>query len=168
MHAPPPSFIHLQSAPPRSIHLHAAHFNLHPAHFSLYIALSTSLELKYRTIARNWAISPNIAEKNGVLEVLIPNPNLDFWNSNPRIHFWINLGQKSESYLFYLKIGTCSFSRMLILIPTLVFWIFNPKSIFGQIWIKKSKLSILPENCHTWYLEDAYSYSDISFLNFKT
>ena len=71
LHPPPISSTQIHP-PPRSS------FNLHPAHFSLYIALSTSLELKYRTIARNWAISPNIAEKNGVLEVLIPNPNF-FW-----------------------------------------------------------------------------------------
>ena len=29
---------------------------------------------------------------------------------------------------------------MLILISTLVFWIFNPKSIFGQVWAKKVKV----------------------------
>ena len=93
----------------------------------------------------------------------------------------------------------------------LVFSIFNPKFLFGQIWAwkvkvvrfvwklayivsggcwflfqhlfsefrtknpflvkigpKKSNLSILPKNWHTWYLEDADSYSKISFLNFKT
>ena len=26
----------------------------------------------------------------------------------------------------------------------------------------------MPENRHTWYLEDADSYSEIRFLNFKT
>ena len=97
---------------------------------------------------------------------------------------------------------------MLILVPTLVFWISKPKSIFGQIWKEKlkvvqfdwklayrvswrcwflfqhcfsqfqtlnpfldkfgsknSKLFILTENWHTWYIEDADSYSDNSFLN---
>ena len=31
-----------------------------------------------------------------------------------------------------------------------------------------SKLSVSAENCHTWYLEDADSYSDISFLNIES
>ena len=43
------------------------------------------------------------------------------------------------------------------------FWI-RKKVIFGR---KKSKLSVLPENWHTKYLENVDSYSDISFLNFQ-
>ena len=54
---------------------------------------------------------------------------------------------------------------MLILIPTLVFCILNP--FLGNFGPKKSKLSILPENWHTWYLEDADSYFNICLLNFK-
>ena len=69
---------------------------------------------------------------------LIPNSDLDFWNFDPKIHYWVNLGPKSQSCSFYLKIGTHGISGMLILIPTLVFWISNPKFFFGQIWIKKS------------------------------
>ena len=176
----------------------------------------------------------------------IPNPDLDFWNSDPKIQFWENLGWKSQSCPFFLKIGTHGILTMLILIPTLVFWISYPKSIFGQIWAKKvkivcfawkvvhmvsracwflfqhsklksifgqiwtkklqvvqfgwklghrvsrwcwflfqhyfsqfptlnsfldkfgpknSKLCILTENWHTWYIEDADSYSVNSFLN---
>ena len=58
---------------------------------------------------------------------------------------------------------------LLILIPTLVFEISNPKSIFGKIWDKNVKAI-----CFTWklahaqYLEDADSCFDISFLNFQT
>ena len=137
----------------------------------------------------------------------IPNLDLYFWNSVPKIHFWANLGRKSQSCSFCLKIGTHVISRLLILVPTLVFWISKPKSIFGQIWIEKlkvvqfgwklahrvsqrcwflfrhyfsqfptvncflgkfgprnSKLFILTENWHTWYMEDADSYSGNSFL----
>ena len=47
---------------------------------------------------------------------------------------------KSQRCLFFLKIGTHSVSRMLALIPTLVFWVSNPKSIFGEIWAKKVKV----------------------------
>ena len=102
--------------------------------------------------ARNWAISPNLGQKikscpfwlkigtHGILEVLIPNPDLDFWNSDPKIHFWANLGPKSQSCPFCLKIGTHGISRMLILIPTLVLWISNSKFLFGQIWAKKVKV----------------------------
>ena len=54
--------------------------------------------------------------------------------SNP-IHFWVNLGRKIQSCPFWLKISTCIIwhTWMLILIPTLVFWISDPKSIFGKI-----------------------------------
>ena len=63
-----------------------------------------------------------------------------FWISNPKIHFWANLGSKSQSCPFCLKIGTKGISRMLILIPTLVLWISNSKFPFGQIWVKKVKV----------------------------
>ena len=86
-----------------------------------------------------------------------PNRDLDFWNSDPKIHFWSNLSRKSQSYPFFPKIGVHGVSIMLILIPTLVseFPILNP--CLGKFGPKKSKLSVLPENWHTWYLEDAGS-----------
>ena len=116
----------------------------------------------------------------------IPNPVLDFWNSDPKTHFWANFGRKSQSCSFFLKIGTHCILTMLILIPTLVFWIANPKSIFGQIWTEKVKVVCFAWNlAHPryrywflfWYqfsqilnlnLEDADSYSEISFLKFQT
>ena len=139
MHPPPPSFIHLHPAPPSS-------FQPPPS------SLQHPQQYLNQNIARNWAISPNLGQKikscpfwlkigtHGILEVLIPNPDLDFWNSDPKIHFWANLGSKSQSCPFCLKIGTHGISRMLILIPTLVFWISKPKSIFGQIWAEKFKV----------------------------
>ena len=69
----------------------------------------------------------------------IPNQELDVWNSDSTIHFCANLGWKSQSCPFFLKIGTRSILMMLILIITLVFWISDPKSIFGKIWTKKVK-----------------------------
>ena len=137
----------------------------------------------------------------------ISNPDLDFWNFDPKIYFWANLGRKNQSCLFFLKIDTHGILTILILIPTLAFWISDPKSIFGEIWAKKvkvvqfgwklahrvsrrcwflfrhyfsqfptlndfldkflknSKLFILTKNWHTWYIKDADSYSDNSFLN---
>ena len=86
-----------------------------------------------------------------------------FWNSDPKIHFWANLGRKSQSCPFCLKTGTYGVSSMLILIPTLVFWVCNPKSTFGS---KNSKLSVLLENWHTWYLWRADSESGLRFSKF--
>ena len=62
--------------------------------------------------------------------MLIPNPDLDFWNFNTKIHFWVNLGSKIRRCLFCLKIGTYGILRMLILIPLLVFWVSNPDFLF--------------------------------------
>ena len=69
--------------------------------------------------------------------MLIPNPDLDFRNLDPKIHFWANRGPKYQRCLFCLKIGAHGISSMLILIPTLVFWISNPNFFFGQIWARK-------------------------------
>ena len=80
---------------------------------------------------------------HGILEVLIPNLDLDFWNSDPQIHFR-GIGAKKVKVV-HLTIGTHGNLRMLIFIPTLAFWISNPKSIFGQIWTEKVK-AVLPEN----------------------
>ena len=135
---------------------HAWLLNRAPSSTQLHSPPPSSLQHpeQYLTqnIARNWAISPNLGRKikscpfwlkigtHGILEVLIPNPDLDFWNSDPKIHFWANLGPKIQSCPFCLKIGTHGISRMLILIPTLVSWISNPNFLFGQICTKKVKV----------------------------
>ena len=104
-----------------------------------------------QNIAHNCAISPNLGQKikscpfwlkigtYGILEVLNPNPDLNFWNSDPKIYFWANLDPKIQSCPFCLKIGTHGISKTLILTPTLVLWISNPNFPFGQIWAKKGK-----------------------------
>ena len=129
LHSPPPS---LFQPPPSSLQ--------HPQQYL------------NQNIARNWAISPNLGQKikscpfwlkigtHGILEVLIPNPDLDFWNSDPKIHFWANLGPKIQSCPFCLKIGAHSISRMLIPNPDLDFWNSNLQSIFGQNWAEKFKV----------------------------
>ena len=53
-----------------------------------------------------------------------------FWNSDHKIHFWANLGLKSQSCLFCLKIGPQSISRMPIPNPDLNFWNFDLKIHF--------------------------------------
>ena len=99
--------------------------------------------------------------------VLISNPDLDFWNSYPKIYFWQNLGPKIQSCLFCLKISALSISRMLIPNPDLAFEILIPKSNFGQNWPKKSKLSVLTENWHTWYLGSAESECGLRVLKLR-
>ena len=54
-----------------------------------------------------------------ISRILIPNPDLDFKNFDPKIHFWANLDSKIQSCPFCLKIGTDGISKMMILIPTL-------------------------------------------------
>ena len=104
---------------------------------------------------------------HGISRMLILIPTLVFWNSDPKIDFWANLGQKSQSCSFCPKIGRHGISMKVILIPTLVFWISNQKSVLGKFGSKNSKLLVLFDNLHTWYLEGAYSYFNICFLNFK-
>ena len=157
LHAPPPSSF---QPPPSSLQ--------HPQQYP------------NQNIARNWAISPNLGQKiqrcpfwlkigsQGMLEVPILNPDLDFWTSDPKIHFLANLDSKIKSCPFYLKIGTHGISGMLILIPRLIFWDSNPIIDFWtNLGQKYPKLCVLPENCHTWYLEYANFHSNISFLNFQ-
>ena len=45
------------------------------------------------------------------------------------------------------------------------FWPQNP--FLGNFGLKNSKLLVLSKNWYPWYLKDADSYSNISFLNFK-
>ena len=132
--------------------MHPAYFNLHPAHLSLHPALCNTLNGIRTLISHVSGNFPKFRPKNSKLSMLtencpvrelggvIPNTGLVFWNSDSKTHFCVNLGQKSQSYQFYLKIDANCIWRMMILIPTLVFWICNPKSIFGQIWVKKVKV----------------------------
>ena len=92
---------------------------LHPAPSSsaqLHPAPSTSTQYLKQNIARNWVISPNLGQKikscpywlkirtHGILEVLIPKPDLDFWYSDPKIYFWANLAQKFKVVRFVWKL----------------------------------------------------------------
>ena len=156
---------HLHPAPSTSTQLISTPTQLHPLPSSSFQPPSSSLQHPQQylnqNVARNWAISPNLDQKiksfpfwlkigaHGILEVLILNPDLDFWNSHPKIHFWVNLGPKIQSCSFCLKIGAPSISRILNPNPDLDFWNSDP-------------------NWYIWYLKDAVSYSNISFLNFKS
>ena len=121
---------------------------LHPPPISSFQPPPSSLQHPQHylneNITHNWAISLNLGRKiqsrpfclklgsQGMLEVVNLNPDLDFWNSDPKIHFWPNLGSKSQSCPFRLKIGTHSIFWKLIIILILVFWIPKSKFNFGQ------------------------------------
>ena len=62
--------------------------------------------------------------------MLIPNPDLDFRNLDPKIYFWANLDPKIQSCPFCLKIGAHSISNMLIPNPDLDFSNFDLKIHF--------------------------------------
>ena len=125
---------------------------LHPAHFSLPSSLQHPQQYLNQNIARNWVISPNLGQKvkscpfwlkigtHGILEVLIPNPDLDLRNFDPKIHFWANLAPKIQSCPFSLKVGTHSTSRMLIPNPDLDFWNFEPRIHFWANLGQKSQI----------------------------
>ena len=87
---------------------------------------------------------------HGILEVQIPNLDLDFWNSNPKIHFfWQIWGEKIKVVQFGWKLAhrmsrRCwfSFGHYFSQFRTL-----NP--FLDKFGLKKSKLFVLPENWHT-------------------
>ena len=136
---------------------------------------STLLEPKYHMQLGNFL---KFRWKNSKLSVLPENwhtwylggadskSTIRFLKFRAQNLFLDKFGPKSKNCPFALKIGTHSISRMIILIPTLVFWIskmdtqsmvqrmliliptlissiFNPKSIFRQIWVKKSQNNYL-------------------------
>ena len=68
------------------------------------------------------------------------NPELDLRNSDPKIHFWVNFGQKSQTSPFCLKIGAPVILEELIPILGLDFQNSDLKLLFGQIWAKKTKI----------------------------
>ena len=98
--------------------------------------------------------------------------DITFLSFQPWMIFWTNFW-KIQSCSFWLKIGTHGISRMLILIPTIFFWIANPNSFLRQIWSEKVKAvcfawKLAHMHIHTQDLEDVDSYFDISFLKFRT
>ena len=136
----------LHPAPSTSNQLISTSNQLHLSSRSSFQPPSSSLQhpqqYSNQNIARNWAISPNLGWKfqtwpfwheihlHGILEVLIPSPDLDFWNADAKIQFWVNLGSKKTKlfllsgnwHTWYHK-DADSYSR-------LVSWSSNPKIHF--------------------------------------
>ena len=119
---------------------------------------------KLSSLAENW-YTECLDDVNSYSDII-------FLSFEPKILFWTNLDRKSQSCLFWLKTGIHGISRMLILIPTTVFWIANPRSTFGQIWAEKVKAVCLPENWYTLTCTHSISkmlilISILVILNFK-
>ena len=117
-----------------------------------------------------FVLSENWLGTHGILEVQIPNPDIDFWNSDPKIHFWAYLGRRSQSCSFSWKVACMASWRCWFLIPTLVLWISDTKFIFEQIWVKKVKVvyfawklvHILSRGC--WFLFQ-HQFSEFQNVN---
>ena len=147
---------HVHPAPSTSTQLISTSNQLHPPPPSLFQLPPSSLQHPQQylnqNLARNWAISPNLGRKikscpfclkigaRNISRMQIPNPDLDFWSFDPKIHFWANLGPKVQRCPFCLKIGALSISRMLIPNPDLDFWNFDPKIHFWTNLAQKSKI----------------------------
>ena len=133
LHPTPSTSTQPHPAPSTSTQLISTSNQLHPPPPSSFQSPPSSLQHPQQylnqNIARNWAISLNLDRKiktrpfwlkistHGILEVSIPSPDLDYWNSDPKSYFWANLGPKIQSCPFCLKIGSDSFLRMLIANP---------------------------------------------------
>ena len=112
--------------------------HLYPAHFSFHPALCNTLNV----------IKTKISLVNGQFSQ-IKVKKLEVVHFKWKLAHMVIGGANSESRLRFLK--------------------FRLENLFlGKFGPKKSKLSFLLENWHKWYLEDADSYFDISFLNFET
>ena len=109
---------------------------------------------------------------------LIPNQDLDFWNSNFKILFWANLGPKIQTCPFCLKIGAHSISRLLILNPQLDFCNpdlriqFGRKSQICPFCLKitrrsMSRVLILIQDLGFWFVEPKRHFWEIWAENFK-
>ena len=111
---------HLHPAPSTSTQLISTPTQLHTLPSSSFQPPSSSLQHPQQylnqNVPRNWTISPNLDQKiksfpfwlkigtHGILEVLSLNADFDFWNSHPKIHFWVNLGPKFKVVHFVWKL----------------------------------------------------------------
>ena len=100
--------------------------------------------------------------------------NINFLKFWPQNWFLGKFGQKKVKLsvlsvwkLAHMVSGECRFLFQHLLYEFQTMNQFLGK-LLGKFGPKKSNLFILPENWRTLYLEDADSFSEISFLNFET
>ena len=122
LHLPPLSSF---QPPPNSTHLHATYFSFHSALCNtLNVIRNQKLNVirqfpKFRRkISNLFNLTKNCTY--GIFQMLISNPELYFWNCDPKIHFLDKPAPNSESCPFCLKINTNSISR--ISNPQIHFW----------------------------------------------
>ena len=110
----------LLNCAPTSTQLISSFTQLHPPLPSSYQSPPSCLQYPqqyfYQNIARNWPISPNLDRKmkscqfwlkigtHAILEVLIPNPDLHYWNFNPKSIFGQIWAQKFIVVRFIWKL----------------------------------------------------------------
>ena len=160
--------------------------NLHPLPSSSTQLISGSQRslqhaqrYKNQNIACNCAMSSNIGWKIqicpfglkisifGMFEVVIPNPDLDFGNSDPKSIFGQIWAEKVKVVRFTWKLEHMVSQGCWFFYWHKFYEFLTLNPLLENFGLKKSKLSVLPEGWHTEYLEDADSYSSINLLNFQ-
>ena len=123
LHPAPSTSTQLHPAPSTSTQLISTSTQLHSPPPSIFQPLPSSLQHPQQylnqKIARNWAISPNLGQKiksypfslkidtYGILEVFIPNRDLDFLKFRPQNPFLGKFGRKN-SMLSVLSENWCT------------------------------------------------------------
>ena len=120
MQPPPPSSINLHPAPSTSNQLISTFTHPHPPPPNSFQPPLRSLQHPQQylnqNIVHNWAISPNLGQKikkcqfwlkigtQGILEMLIPSPDLDFWNFHRKLVFGQIWTQKFKVVCYVWKL----------------------------------------------------------------
>ena len=157
MHPPPLSSIYLHSAPPTSTQLHLpprSSTHLHstpPTSTQLHPPPLSSVQLH----PAHFSLHPAVCNTLNIIRTKISNvigqfPEIQVEKIKVVHSYWKLAHMGSQGGWFWHLL--CEFQT---LIPHL-----------GKFWLKKSKLSVLPENWHKWYLRGADSESGPGFLKF--
>ena len=99
----------LLNCTPSSIHLHAAHLSLHPSLCNTINVIRTKISHVFGQLPKTWAEKFKVVHFNrkisagGFLMVLIPNLDLNFWNSDPKIQYLGKFGSKNSKLSFLPK-----------------------------------------------------------------
>ena len=104
---------------------------------------------------------------HGISSMLILIPTLFFRISNPEFLSGQIWTKKIKAVRFVWKLAHIVSQGCWFLFQYCFSEFPTLNSFLGKFGPKMSNLSVLSKNWHTCYLEDADSYSDISFLNFQ-
>ena len=91
---------------PSSIHLHAAHLSLQPSLCNTINVIRTKISHVFGKFSKIWAEKFEVVHFNrkngagGILVVLIPKLDLNFWNSDPKIQYLGKFGSKNSKLSF--------------------------------------------------------------------